>query len=159
MNKFTLYLFILVFGFVSGILFWRTHIAEVTASAIQKADQKYQILKASHEDERKIMERQVALDNAKAESRLRKAIEENQQLRAEAAHIVSAEFLVYAGLLDSPDTLPDRFIPPTAPTETETSLAGTTSQEIYELISTLDNNIEQSNFRLAQLAEQAKACR
>ena len=153
------YVIAMVALFFAGWFAHSAYTSKELADALQKAGQKHQILKATHDNERTALERKIALDSAKAESRLGKILAENDRLWTEAAHIVSAEFLVFAGLRDSPDTLPNRPLPPTVPTETETSLAGTTSQEIYELIRTLDGNIIQANFRLEQLTEQVKACR
>lgn len=154
------YIIAIVALFFAGWFAHSAYTSKELADALQKAGQKYQILKATHDTERTALERKSALDSAKAESRLRKILAENDQLRQEAAYVVAAEFLVYARLCRNPAECSllygSSLASGTAAGQGSSSTV--TSQEVYELVRTLDTNIEQSNTRLAQMSEQLKSC-
>jgi hypothetical protein len=147
--------------FMAGWFGHSAYSAKELANAIQKESQRYEALKAAHDDERKIMERQIALDSAKAESRLRKAYAENAKLRAEAERVIPAELLIFARLCESTEncSVLYGYDPVSATTLGKGSPPTVTAEEIFQLIRTLDDNTLQANFRLAQLAEQHKRCK
>src|SRR3990172_1715034 len=135
--------------FMAGWFGHSAYSSKELANAIQKESERYEKLKASHNDERKIMERQVALDSAKAESRLRKAYAENKQLRVEADRAIPAEFLIFARLCESIEdcSVLYGYDPVSATTLGQGSPPTVTAEEIFQLIRTLDDNTLQANFR------------
>ena len=64
------------------------HVAKEIARETQKAEDRYHALRKSQETERQHLEKQRMEDRAKAESRLRQALAENQRLRSEAAAFI-----------------------------------------------------------------------
>lgn len=133
------------------------HTSKAYALALQKAEQKYASLREKQVAEREALERKITDDHARSEQRIRKAIAENEQLRAEADAVVAPDFLIYAGLCDSPKDcslyygfgIVDTIANPTS---------GITSLEVYETIRILDEQIAKHNLGLQQIRQQLTRC-
>lgn len=134
------------------------HDAKELQHAIQENQESHARLTETQTRQRAALETELAQTRKVSQQRIGTLMQENSQLRAEAASIVSVEFLIFSRLCDNPEECTLLGFARTDKTTSKTT--GTvTAYHLYTVLGALDEMVIAHNLGLEQLQAQLNICR